>query len=110
MANFSPWRYQTWVGFPSLHKSDAHYELFASRIVVLEFAALPVAGGPSLIFIRTPQPKGHPYPVLSRSTPKFFSLLTEKLRPTELAARPSLALATICGIAMATASDSISNT
>ena len=73
-ASFSPWRYQTWVGFPSLHKSDAHYELFASRIVVLEFAAVPVAGGPSLIFIRTPQhppsprlrrtSKGHPHPVL----------------------------------------------
>ena len=76
MANFSPWRYQTWVGFPSLHKSDAHYELFAARIVVLQFAALPVAGGPSLIFIRTPQHKGLPHPVLSRSTPEFPALLT----------------------------------
>ena len=60
-----------------------------------------LSGGPSRIFIRTPQPKGHPHPVLSRSTPESFSLITEKLRPTELAARPRLALAAICGIALA---------
>ena len=34
----------------------------------MEFTALPRAGAFSHVFIRTPQHKGHPHPVLSRST------------------------------------------
>jgi hypothetical protein len=66
------------------------------------------AGAPSHLFIRTPQHKGHPHPVLSRSTQGVPALVTAGSLPTELEARPHLALTTPCGIAMAVASDYVS--
>src|ERR1019366_8119415 len=67
--------------------------------------ALPQWGGVFTYHSERLNHKGHPHPVLSRSTKGVPALFTASSLPTELEARLHLALATSCCCAMSWASN-----